>query len=80
MADTSTAAEATRSPSPQTPPRWMWVLLMLLFSALVGTVGGLLAYASDKSIPGAILYGGGTFGGCLLLLIAVAHYAGGDRS
>jgi len=80
MIATFTAAEANRGPKSPTPPRWMWVLLMLLFSALVGTIGGLLAYASDKSIPGAVLYGGGAFGGCFLLLLAIAHYAGGDRS
>ncbi|MFY1634265.1 hypothetical protein ACN27F_13450 [Solwaraspora sp. WMMB335] len=57
----------------------MWLLLMLLTSTIVGGVAGLLAYADDPSVPRAALTGGASFAGTFLLLLAIAHYAGGGR-
>jgi hypothetical protein len=53
---------------------------MFLVSVIVGGVAALLAYASEPSVPRAILTGGGSFAGSFALLLAVAHYTGGDRS
>ena len=81
MPDTSTPIRHTPHPPTQTtPPRWVWVLLMFLVSVIVGGVAALLAYASEPSVPRAILTGGGSFAGSFALLLAVAHYTGGDRS
>ena len=61
-------------------PRWVWVALMGLAAFIVAGAAGLLAYAGGANIPAAILTGGGAFAGAMLLLLAVAHYASGDRS
>lgn len=58
----------------------MWVLLMLLVSIIVGGVAGLLTYAIEPSVPRAILTGGTSLAGTLLLLLAIAHYVEGGRA
>lgn len=58
--------------------RWIWVALMVLAAVIVAGLAGLLAHAGGANIPAAILTGGGAFAGAMLLLLAVAHYAGGD--
>jgi predicted branched-subunit amino acid permease len=58
--------------------RWTGVLLMLLTSALVGVVAGLLSHAAGNNVPGAILTSGGAFAGAVGLLLALAHYVGAE--
>ncbi|MBO3736595.1 hypothetical protein [Actinoplanes flavus] len=55
-------------------------LVIALVSTIVGMAGSLLAYAVDKSIPGAILYGFGAFTASCFLLLGFAHYMGGKGS
>jgi hypothetical protein len=58
-------------------PRWVWVILFLLMSALVGGVSGLLSHAAGSNVPASILTGGAAFAGTVGLLVALAHYADG---
>ncbi|GHJ11254.1 hypothetical protein TPA0907_56210 [Micromonospora humidisoli] len=73
----TTSTPLVTPPSSPRAPRWMWLLLMLLFAGIIGGVAGLLSYASDDNIPAAILTGGGAFAGALALLLAIAHYTSG---
>jgi hypothetical protein len=59
--------------------RFLWFALMLLFSLLVGGVAGLLVWADSNALAAAFLTGGGTFGGTLLLLLAVFHFLNADK-
>lgn len=59
-------------------PRWVWVILFLLASALVGGVSGLLSHAAGNNVPASILTGGAAFAGTVGLLLAIAHYAAGS--
>lgn len=58
--------------------RDVWIAIILLTSCIVGSIAALLAYAGGSKVPTAILTGGGAFGGTVLLLIAIAHYIGGE--
>lgn len=58
-------------------PRWVWLLLILLTACLIGGVAGVLAYAGDSNVPGAILTGGGAFAGTVALLLGIAHFTRG---
>lgn len=59
-------------------PRWMWILLMLLVALNIGGIGAFLAHAGGANGPSAILTGGGSFAGTVLLLLAIAHYVSAD--
>lgn len=68
------------STTPNAPtPRAVWIAIILLSAALVAATAGLLAYAGGTNLPTAILTGGGAYAGTVLLLLALAHYASGDR-
>ena len=56
-------------------PRWTWILLIILFAAIIGGVAGLLSHAAGSNVPSAILTGGGAFAGTVGLSLAIAHYA-----
>ena len=79
MTDTSPAAKPTPSPKAPPLPHWVVALLILLTSTIAGILGGLLAYAIEKSIPAAILYGFGAFTACCFLLIAFTNLLKGDQ-
>ena len=60
-------------------PRWVWVLPMLLFAALVAVAAGLLDRADGESVAHAIIFGGTAFAGTVVLLLGLAHFVGGGR-
>lgn len=60
-------------------PRAVWIALIMLTAVIVGGVAGLLAHADGTSVPGAILTGGGSFAGTVVLLLAIAHFVNGYR-
>jgi len=68
------------TPTTNTASRAVWIALILLCAAFVAVAAGLLAYAGGANVPTAILTGGGAYAGTVLLLLALAHYAVGDRS
>ncbi|MGW2962763.1 hypothetical protein ACWDGI_30480 [Streptomyces sp. NPDC001220] len=47
------------------------VVVCALFSVIVAMVAAWLSHAPGTSASQAVLYGGGSFGGCLLLCLAV---------
>jgi hypothetical protein len=55
--------------------RALWLALMIFFALAVGTAAGLLTWAGGDNAFVAVLTGGASFGGTLLLLIAVFHVA-----
>ncbi|MFG2010784.1 hypothetical protein [Micromonospora sp. NPDC048868] len=55
------------------------MLLMLLTASLVGCIAGLLAFAAGSNVPAAILTGGSAFAGTVALLLAIAHFAYGQK-
>lgn len=55
-------------------PPHLLITLIGLTSVNVGLGASLLAWADGRSVPAAILYGGGAFAGTAALLVAVAHY------
>jgi len=75
----------TTQPVPPTPPptggvpRWVWVLVMMMFSALVAVIASLLDHADGESVPHAIIFGGAAFAGTVLLLLGLAHFLGDGR-
>jgi hypothetical protein len=58
----------------------MWILVIVLASALVALGAGLLAHAGGAATPIAILVGGSAFGTSALLLMKVADFVEGRRS
>ena len=62
-----------------TNSRQVWIALMVLTAAVVGIVAGFLAHASGINPPAAVLAGGGAFGTSILILLAIAHYLGGEH-
>jgi hypothetical protein len=72
--------QPTAAPSPATPSgtsRAVWVALVLIVAVMVGTAAGLLAYAGGQKVPMSILTGGGSFGGAVLLMLALIHFCWG---
>ena len=66
---------AENPPYPRTAaPPHLLIILFGLISVIVGLVASLLAWGDGRSVPAAILYGGGAFAGTIALLVAVAHY------
>ncbi len=60
-------------------PRVVWIVLIVLTAVIVGGIAGLLAHADGTSVPGAVLIGGGSFAGTVLLLLAIANFVDGHR-
>lgn len=54
----------------------LWVLIAALVSLVVALVAGILVSTTGASIAEAILYGGGAFGGSLLVLLSVLSTVG----
>jgi hypothetical protein len=55
--------------------RGLWLAISVLTAVLVGFAGGLLAWASGLNPPAAVLSGGGSFAGTVLLLLTVLRFA-----
>ena len=49
-----------------------WIAIVALAATLVGGVGGLLSWLEARSVPRAMLVGGGAAGGTVALAVAVA--------
>jgi hypothetical protein len=58
--------------------RALWLALMIFFSLAVGVAAGILTRVGGDDLPVAALTGGASFGGTLLLLMAVFHFATAD--
>ncbi|HZG03116.1 MAG TPA: hypothetical protein VE546_06030 [Streptomyces sp.] len=56
--------------------RALWVLVAVLFSALVALVAGILTGATGRSFPEAVLHAGGAFGVALPLCLSVLSALG----
>ncbi len=55
--------------------RGLWLAITVLTAALIGAVGGLLAWSGGMNPPTAILTGGGAFTGTVLLIITMLRFA-----
>ncbi|MEV6602465.1 hypothetical protein AB0M36_37290 [Actinoplanes sp. NPDC051346] len=58
--------------------RPIWLALMIFFSLVVGAAAGILTRAGGDGLPVAVLTGGASFGGTLLLLMAVFQFTAAD--
>lgn len=79
MSHTHTTVPSSSPTGPSGTPRWVWVLLIMLVAIIIGGTAGLLAYATDSSVPSAILTGGSAFAGAVALLLGIAHFMGGSN-
>ena len=57
--------------------RGLWLAITVLAAALTGAAGGLLAWAGGMNPPAAILTGGATFSGTVLLVITMLRFTAG---
>lgn len=57
--------------------RGLWLAITVLAATLTGTAGGLLAWAGGMNPPAAILTGGATFSGTVLLVITMLRFTAG---
>ena len=55
--------------------RALWLAVMILFSIILGSAAGLLAWLGDDNPFSAVLKGGATCGGALLLLLTIFRFA-----
>ncbi|GFH78357.1 MULTISPECIES: hypothetical protein [Streptomyces] len=72
--NTSHQSSPPSSPSLSQPPNsaWIpWLLVMVLFSALVAACVGFLKALDGTPVSGALLAAGAAFGGTALLCLAV---------
>jgi len=53
--------------SPSGPLFTVRAALVLLLAIVVGLIAGILAYLANRSVPAAVLVGGGATGGAVLL-------------
>jgi hypothetical protein len=54
--------------------RALWLALMVFFSLIVGLLAGGLTRAGGANLSSAVLKGGASVGGTLLVLLAVAYF------
>ncbi len=57
--------------------RGLWLAITVLSAVLIGTAGGLLAWIGGLNPPTAILTGGGTFAGTVLLVLTMLRFTTG---
>ena len=55
--------------------RGLWLAITVLTAALIGVAAGVLAWVGGLNPPTAILSGGATFGGTVLLVLTVLRFA-----
>jgi hypothetical protein len=54
--------------------RALWLAVAVLAAALIGTAAGVTSWISSRDAAGALLVGGGAFGGTLLLVLTVIRF------
>jgi hypothetical protein len=54
--------------------RPLWLAVIILVSLMIGVAAGTITWFGNSDPYTAILAGGSTFGGCVLLLLAMAAY------
>ncbi|SCL26500.1 hypothetical protein GA0070616_3320 [Micromonospora nigra] len=54
--------------------RPLWLAVMILVSLMAGVAAGVIAWIGNLTPQAAILVGGSTFGGSVLLLLAMAGF------
>jgi hypothetical protein len=57
--------------------RGLWLAITVLAAVLVGSAGGLLAWAGGMNPPTAVLTGGGAFTGTALLVLTMLRFTTG---
>jgi hypothetical protein len=75
MDSTGTGIQQSRNPQLGESLRPIWIALILIVAVIVGTSAGLLAFASGAHVAVAVLTGGGTFAGTVMLLLALLKFA-----
>ncbi|MFI5960197.1 hypothetical protein [Cryptosporangium sp. NPDC051539] len=61
----------------QREQRPLWAAVMLLAGSLAGAAAGWLSWLASDNVPTALLAGGGTFAGAVLLLLALFNFVAG---
>jgi hypothetical protein len=59
------------TPIPPGPLLTVRAAVVLILALIIGVIAGVLAYLVDRSVPSAVLWGGGAAGGALLLFHTV---------
>jgi hypothetical protein len=59
--------------------RMLWLIIFALSSLVLAIGCGVLVWAKNKDLQGAIVAGGTTFAGALALLFAAAEFVGQPR-
>ena len=80
MANTAAGPQQPTSPQFGGSLRAIWIALVLIIAVMVGASAGLLAWASGASVATAVLTGGGTFAGTVMLLMALLNFALGKSA
>lgn len=57
--------------TPDSAIKALWVALCMIFALLVGIAAGILAWLGGEHPPGAILVGGGAFGGTITVALMI---------
>jgi hypothetical protein len=57
----------------------IWMAIIVIAAALIGVAGGMLSWLADSSVPSAFLTGGASFGGAVLLMLAVVYFLDDTR-
>ncbi|MEU7935264.1 hypothetical protein [Micromonospora echinofusca] len=58
--------------------RGLWLAIAALTAGLVGAAAGLLAWAGGLNPPTAVLTGGGSFAGTMLLILTAIQFTTGE--
>ena len=59
------------APSPSAPLLSVRAAVVLLLAIVVGIFAGVLAYLSEHSLPGAVLWGGGAAGASIVMFHSI---------
>ncbi|MGJ6963593.1 hypothetical protein ACSDR0_16945 [Streptosporangium sp. G11] len=54
--------------------------ITLIAAVLVGVTGGILAWLGGALVANAIIVGGSSFAGTVLLILAIAYFLIGEKS
>ncbi len=54
--------------------RALWLAVIILVSLMIGVTAGVVTWISNRNPYAGILAGGGSFGGTVLLLLAMAAF------
>jgi hypothetical protein len=70
---------ATHVESAASPPRVVWLSIIIVASVLVGAVAGMLAWIGGSTTAAAVTAAGGAFAATMALALQVMHLVG-DRT